>query len=198
MNSQLPLLIKEAEKIFLNNFCGKKGQIEIFYDLCFVLLVAQTPFLTTKTAVDKLKTLNFYNENLTDFQVLVAISSIRFKNRKLQFLLKMKKQYNSIHNKLYQLNSDQNLRLWLVKNIKGLGMKTASHFLRNIGYTNFAIIDSHILKYLKKDPPTNINEYLMLENMFLTEAEYYKTKPVYLDLAIWKLLSNVPWEKVTY
>ncbi|GAJ17855.1 unnamed protein product, partial [marine sediment metagenome] len=30
------------------------------------------------------------------------------------------------------------LREWVVKNFKGLGYKEASHFLRNIGYKNFA------------------------------------------------------------
>jgi N-glycosylase/DNA lyase len=30
--------------------------------------------------------------------------------------------------------------------IKGIGYKEASHFLRNIGYRNLAIIDRHYLK----------------------------------------------------
>jgi len=37
-----------------------------------------------------------------------------------------------------------------VENIKGLGFKEASHFLRNIGYKNIAIIDFHIIDLLVK------------------------------------------------
>ena len=40
---------------------------------------------------------------------------------------------------------------WLVKHVKGLGYKEASHFLRNIGYSSeLAILDRHVLKNLKK------------------------------------------------
>ena len=41
-------------------------------------------------------------------------------------------------------------RAWLVDNIKGLGYKEASHFLRNIGFDDYAIIDSHILDLLER------------------------------------------------
>src|SRR3989344_3616531 len=39
----------------------------------------------------------------------------------------------------------ETLREDLVKKIKGLGMKESSHFLRNIGFDDFAIIDFHIV-----------------------------------------------------
>ncbi len=41
--------------------------------------------------------------------------------------------------------SSRAARDWLVENITGLGMKEASHFLRNVGYLDLAIIDKHIL-----------------------------------------------------
>src|SRR5256885_1237436 len=42
------------------------------------------------------------------------------------------------------------LREFLVDNVKGLGMKEASHFMRNIGIgKDLAILDRHILKNLK-------------------------------------------------
>src|SRR5438034_9606199 len=43
------------------------------------------------------------------------------------------------------------LREWLVENVKGLGYKEASHFLRNIGLgEGFAILDRHILRNLDR------------------------------------------------
>ena len=42
-------------------------------------------------------------------------------------------------------------REWLAKNVKGLGFKEASHFLRNIGFgQDVAILDRHILNNLKR------------------------------------------------
>ena len=54
--------------------------------------------------------------------------------------------------------SDQNKRGWLVVNVNGLGMKASSHFLRNLGNQSFAIIDTHILKYMGVDKPKNEKE----------------------------------------
>jgi N-glycosylase/DNA lyase len=42
------------------------------------------------------------------------------------------------------------LRLWLVRNVRGLGWKEASHFLRNVGYRDLAILDRHILRHLRR------------------------------------------------
>ncbi len=53
------------------------------------------------------------------------------------------------------------------KDIKGIGYKEASHFLRNIGFRGYAILDKHILRSLHEFgviespvPPRNANQYL--------------------------------------
>ena len=56
-----------------------------------------------------------------------------------------------IKDKIKEHNPEE-AREWLVKNVKGLGMKESSHFLRNIGFGfDLAILDRHILKNLKKN-----------------------------------------------
>lgn len=195
------LILKEADIIFRDIFERKKTREDVFYDLCFVLTVAQTPFKTTKEAIDDLRKENFMNKNLSLGDVLKILSSIRFKNRKASFLLMMKKDFSRIYSSLfndYLSKNGDNLRSWLVDNITGLGMKTASHFLRNQGYRNFAIIDSHILKFLREEKPTSKKQYLRLEEIFFSEANYYQVEPAILDLAIWKHQSNTPWKDVTY
>ncbi|MEP6848226.1 MAG: DNA lyase, partial [Acidobacteriota bacterium] len=49
--------------------------------------------------------------------------------------------------KLHGFRDHHARRDWLVteKGIKGLGYKEASHFLRNIGFKGYAILDKHIL-----------------------------------------------------
>jgi N-glycosylase/DNA lyase len=53
-----------------------------------------------------------------------------------------------LRNKLESFTDDLERRDWLVKEkrIKGLGYKEASHYLRNIGFKGYAILDKHILR----------------------------------------------------
>ena len=65
------------------------------------------------------------------------------------------RQHKNELNKL--LNKDTNEKIkreWIVKNIKGLGMKESSHFLRNIGYNNVAILDFHVIDLLVENKIT--------------------------------------------
>lgn len=63
-------------------------------------------------------------------------------------------------------------RDWLARErrIKGLGYKEASHFLRNIGLSGYAILDKHILRSLHElgrldspQPPSTRSRYLSTE-----------------------------------
>lgn len=84
-------------------------------------------------------------------------------------------------------------REWLVKNIKGLGYKEASHFLRNVGYEDYAIIDRHIINTLieKKliEPPKTITKkrYLEIENILAGIAKKAGLNQAELDLYLWYL-----------
>ncbi|MFC1716158.1 N-glycosylase/DNA lyase [Candidatus Poribacteria bacterium] len=56
------------------------------------------------------------------------------------------------------------------KGIKGIGYKEGSHFLRNIGFKGYAILDKHILRSLHEfgvihspKPPTSRKKYLEIE-----------------------------------
>ncbi|WP_297887343.1 N-glycosylase/DNA lyase [Sulfurihydrogenibium sp.] len=86
----------------------------------------------------------------------------------------------------------------LVKNVKGYGYKEASHFLRNVGFDDVAIIDRHISRFLFESglvsPRKTITKKVYLEceealekicqDLNLTQSEldlyifYIKTKKV--------------------
>jgi N-glycosylase/DNA lyase len=87
-------------------------------------------------------------------------------------------------------------RDWLVKTkeIKGLGYKEASHYLRNIGFKGYAILDKHILRCLAElkiiDDPTPPNtrlKYLAVEEKLKTLAEITNIDFDELDLVLWSL-----------
>lgn len=52
--------------------------------------------------------------------------------------------------KLKELIKQEDPREYIVKNVKGLGWKESSHFLRNIAFTNYAILDKHVLRIMNK------------------------------------------------
>ena len=84
-------------------------------------------------------------------------------------------------------------RDWFVENIKGLGMKGGSHFLRNIGYGNrFAILSSHTVSVLHElgvlkfsEPSKNRKEYFEGEKKVQDFSNEIGIDIKALDLALW-------------
>ncbi len=85
------------------------------------------------------------------------------------------------------------VRDWIVSNIKGLGYKESSHFLRNIGMgQGIAILDRHILKNLKKlgiigEVPESLSpkKYLEIERRMSAFCEHIGISDEELDLLLW-------------
>lgn len=78
------------------------------------------------------------------------------------------------------------------KGVKGIGYKEASHYLRNIGYRGYAILDKHILRTLHEfgviaspDPPTTKKKYLALEELMRKFADELTIDFDELDLLLW-------------
>ncbi|HZS05905.1 MAG TPA: N-glycosylase/DNA lyase [Blastocatellia bacterium] len=76
--------------------------------------------------------------------------------------------------------------------IKGIGYKEASHYLRNIGYRGYAILDKHILRALceygvldSPAPPATKKKYLATEERMRKFAEEIKINFDELDLLLW-------------
>jgi N-glycosylase/DNA lyase len=85
-------------------------------------------------------------------------------------------------------------RDFLAKNkaIKGLGYKESSHFLRNIGFRGYAILDKHILNSLremgvitKRMRPITRKGYLEIEQRLARFAEEIGIDMDHLDLLLW-------------
>jgi N-glycosylase/DNA lyase len=80
-----------------------------------------------------------------------------------------------------------------VRNVKGIGYKEASHFLRNIGFgQHLAILDVHILRNMVRygvieSVPKNISRsvYLELENKLKGFAKKIGIPMDELDLLFW-------------
>jgi len=78
------------------------------------------------------------------------------------------------------------------KNIKGIGYKESSHFLRNIGFSGYGILDKHILNTMHEfeiiestKPPSKRNDYLAIEKSFIQLSEDVGIHVDELDLLLW-------------
>lgn len=76
--------------------------------------------------------------------------------------------------------------------VSGLGMKEASHALRNIGRRGLTILDRHILRVMHEFAlidaiPTSLSDarYRVLEELFLSFCHQVGESPDVLDLYFW-------------
>ena len=168
---------------------------QYFYELAYCILTPQSSAVNAAKAVERLQEKNFYEEQFDPEPVLFQKDYyIRFHRTKARLLLELRKNFPDILRALSNGESEPALREWLVKNVKGLGYKEASHFLRNIGHRNLAILDRHILRNLKKFgairklPKTlTRKQYLRLEKRFQEFADAVGISLDELDLLFWSL-----------
>ncbi|MBK9214168.1 MAG: hypothetical protein IPM59_00985 [Chloracidobacterium sp.] len=101
-----------------------------------------------------------------------------------------------LRKKLHGFDCALERRDWLVreKGIKGLGYKEASHYLRNIGFSGYAILDKHVLNCLAElkiindpKPPNTRSKYLMIETKLRKLTEGLKIDFDELDLVLWSM-----------
>jgi len=115
----------------------------------------------------------------------------RFPNIRAKYILEARKHKEDLYIMIKDNMGTNELREWIVKNIKGLGYKEASHFLRNIGYTDYAIIDFHIIdtlvnfKIIEKPKTLTKKKYLEIENILRTIGKKLNLNLDELDLFLW-------------
>jgi len=171
---------------------GKKENNKIFRELCFCLLTANFSAhggIKIQNALGE----GFYTLPETELASRLAELGHRFPNARAKFIFEARKHRNNMKNILQSFETSSDLRNWLAQNVKGLGMKEASHFLRNIGYKNLAIIDFHIVDLLVKfnliEQPKSrsltAKQYLEIENVLRKISGETGLNLGELDLYLW-------------
>ena len=170
---------------------------EIFSELCFCILTPQTKAVNCDKVIRDLQKNSLLFEG-HEGQISRRLKGmVRFHNNKASYIVGARdllRKDNRIDIKS-RLNAKDILgtREWLVKNIKGLGYKEASHFLRNVGLgAGIAIIDRHILKNLMKygaieKLPRSIGRkaYLEIEGKMREFSQKTNIPIEELDLLFW-------------
>lgn len=131
----------------LAEFKKPKTDRELFAELAFCLLTPQCPAKRCAALVESLK------ENdelyLGNFAAIhKKLTGLRFHRNKARNILQTREMFAEGFEVLKKIREP---REWLVKNVRGMGLKEAGHFLRNIGRgKNLAILDVHVLRNLKR------------------------------------------------
>ena len=171
----------------------QKGEKEWFCEFCFCLL---TPNAKSKTACAVQAELGFKGFYTADHDALVQCllrNKHRFHNIKSARIVENRKHFG-IKRQVQSIIANDGLlaaRAWLQENIKGYGYKEASHFLRNVGYTDVAILDRHIVNLMVEHRiirrPKNLNKktYLRLEKRFGQLATEASMTMAELDMYMW-------------
>ncbi len=164
---------------------NKKSSNEWFSELCFCLLTANSKARTAIAIQKELGYEGFMNLSLRELSSAIRRNKHRFHNNKAKFIIEARK-YSDIKDIIKKQKSQEEAREWLVKNVKGLGYKESSHFLRNVGYFDLAILDRHILSLMNEHPKSlNRKNYLRIENKFKNLAKKLKMSCAELDLYMW-------------
>lgn len=169
----------------------RKSNKEIFSELCFCILTAN---YSAEGGIRIQKAIQKEIHDSSESELAIKLRSLghRFPNIRAKFIYKARNYKGELEDKLHTCESFE-MREWLAKNVKGIGFKEASHFLRNIGITDLAIIDFHIIDLLKRHRMIKEQEkktitkkkYLEIEKLLSKLAEKTKLTLAELDLYLW-------------
>ncbi|MGQ9463290.1 MAG: N-glycosylase/DNA lyase [Candidatus Fervidibacter sp.] len=186
-----PLILRRLEE-FMEVW--EKGDEAIFEELIFCILTAGASALMGLRGVEALRSVVC---TATAEEIAQRINFHLYPSARAQYIVAARE--------IVQNEMNGKLKAWIeswqgretrrdacVQKFKGIGYKEASHFLRNVGFRGYAILDKHILRSLHSlgvidsdKPPSTRNRYLTTEQRYLAFAEQVGIDPDELDLTLW-------------
>ena len=170
----------------------------LFEELCFCILTANASAEMGMKAIDRIRHL-LVNGSPEDMSK--ALEGIyRFNNIRPAYIAHtrnyLQEKFNfRLKDKIESLKEDKDaLRDFFAINngIKGLGYKEASHFLRNIGFREYSILDKHILNSLfefgviaELKRPSTKTKYFEIEQKMKELSDEIEIPMDELDLLLW-------------
>jgi N-glycosylase/DNA lyase len=173
---------------------------DIFCELAFCILTPQSKARNAWKAISELRDTNLLFKG-SEEEMLPYLNIVRFNKTKAKNLYLLRQQMvdekgNFMTKDFFsKFDSPFEMREWIVKNIRGMSYKEASHFLRNIGFgQDLAILDRHILKNLAaleviKEVPKTVTPklYKEIENKLRIYCSEVQIPMENIDLLLWYL-----------
>ena len=177
----------------------RKGDTVIFEELCYCILTAGSSAKMGMRTVEALRDL-LPQGTLPELQQRARESRVRFWRVRPSYIVQTRECLRErcglrMRSFIESFENPEALRDFFAsdKGIKGLGYKEASHFLRNIGFGGYAILDKHILNSLREmgvigkrmRPPTTRERYLAIEKKLTRFSLETGIDFDHLDLLLW-------------
>jgi N-glycosylase/DNA lyase len=186
-NTEIKNQIDKRIQEFKNT--NKESNEQLFNELCFCLLTAN--FNAEKSIIIQKNVGECFLKDSKD-EITKKLKNFghRFPNARAEYIHRAKKCKDKL-NKIIGFDDKKEVREWLVKNVTGISYKESSHFLRNVGFDDYAIIDFHIIdllvKYniIKKPKTITKNKYLEIEKILKKIAQKTNLTLAELDLYLW-------------
>ncbi len=185
----------EVSKLIANRMrefeeLGGRSNEEIFKELAFCLLTAN---YSAEGGIKIQKAIGdgFITLPKEELERRLRELGHRFPRARAEYIVEARRLLPTLKDILRSFDDEKKLREWLARNVKGLGYKEASHFLRNIGYKNVAIIDYHIVDVLVRfgviERPRTLTKrkYLEIESILERIARETGLTLGELDLYLW-------------
>lgn len=168
-------------------FLNLKIDANLMSELAFCISTANSSAISGLKFQKSIERKNPEKLSINELEYLLKNSGVRFYRKKAVFI---KEALDNFDFSIDFSECNEKSREWIAKNIKGLGFKEASHFLRNVGNKDFAIIDRHIMKYLVENGYMDNKSitpctYLRCEEILKKIASTKKISLAELDLEIW-------------
>jgi N-glycosylase/DNA lyase len=170
---------------------------DVFAELSFCLLTPQSSAKLCWEAVTALKAQGLLLKGQPT-EIGPHLGKIRFGETKARYIVEARAMFTKndtiqLKSRIESFYNPFELREWFVENVKGLGYKESSHFLRNIGLgEGFAILDRHILRNLAAyevipEVPVSLTKkrYLEIEDKVRRFAAKIGIPMADLDLLFW-------------
>ena len=134
---------------------GRRRGRTLFEELSFCILTPQSKAFTCDEAVRELRVSGLLFKGSVGEIARVLARKTRFHNNKAKYLVLAREKFGADGfaglERLTFEGDEKEARQALLRSVKGIGWKEASHYLRNVGRgRSIAILDRHILKNLAR------------------------------------------------
>jgi len=190
-----PLIVQrlaEFRKVY------EKGDRAIFEELCYCILTAGSSAKMGMRTVEALRDI-IVSGSERDLRQRARAHSVRFWRLRPSYIVHTREYLDEacglkLKRLIGSFDDRDARRDFFAKNkgVKGIGYKEASHFLRNIGFPGYAILDKHILNSLRemgvisaRMRPTTRAGYLAIEMKLEQFSKDIGIDMDHLDLLLW-------------
>jgi N-glycosylase/DNA lyase len=170
----------------------------LFRELAFCILTANA---SAKMSINAINRLDRMIMTASEKEIMVKLQGIyRFPVVRAKYIVKSREFLHEncqldLHILFNRFDDKFALRDYLKENILGIGCKESSHFLRNVGFKGFAILDKHVISMLNQmrcvvRKPKSKKEYKEIEQKMVSFAKHIDIDMDHLDLLFWSYKSG--------